>query len=50
MCEPPLTTVKQPQFQMGFLACEMLLERIQDPNITPKQIMLDVELIVRESL
>jgi len=50
MCEPPLSTVKQPQFQMGFLACEMLLEQINDRNIAPKQIMLDIELIIRESL
>jgi LacI family transcriptional regulator, repressor for deo operon, udp, cdd, tsx, nupC, and nupG len=50
MCEPPLSSVKQPQFQLGFLACEMLIEKIRDFSITPRQIMLDVELIVRESL
>lgn len=50
MCDPTLTTVKQPQYQMGFLACEMLIEKIRNENIAPKQIMLDTELIVRESL
>ncbi len=50
MCEPTLSTVKQPQFQMGFLAGEMLIEQIGDPTISPKQILLDVELIIRESL
>jgi len=50
LCDPPLTTVKQPQFQMGFLASEMLIEQIGDSNTAPKQILLDVELIVRESL
>lgn len=50
MCEPALTTVKQPQFQLGFLACEMLIEQIRDENIAPKQILLDVELIIRESI
>ena len=48
--EPSLTTVKQPQFQLGFLACEMLLEKINNQNTPPKQIMLDVEIIVRESI
>jgi LacI family repressor for deo operon, udp, cdd, tsx, nupC, and nupG len=50
MYEPALTTVKQPQFQLGFLACEMLIEQIRDISSTPRQIMLDAELIVRESL
>ena len=50
MSDPPLTTVKQPQFQLGFIACEMLIEQIQDPSVKPRQIMLDVELIVRETV
>lgn len=50
ICDPPLTTVKQPQFQMGFLASEMLIELIGNENTPPKQLLLDVELIVRESL
>ncbi len=48
--EPSMTTVKQPQFQMGFLAGEMLLEKINNTDVPPKQIMLDVEIIVRESI
>lgn len=50
MCEPPLTSVRQPQYQLGFLASEILIEKIQDFNIAPQQIMLDVELIIRESI
>ncbi len=50
MCEPSLTTVNQPQYQMGFIACEMLIEQIKNPKTLPRQIMLDVELIIRESL
>ncbi len=50
MSEPTLTTVKQPQYQIGFLACEMLVEQIHAPHIAPRQIMLDVEIIIRESL
>ena len=50
MSEPALTTVKQPQFQLGFLACEMLIEQIRDMSIAPRQILLNAELIIRESL
>ncbi len=50
MCDPPLTTVKQPQYQMGYLASEMLIEMINEKTTPPKQLLLDVELIVRESL
>ena len=50
IAEPSLTTVRQPQFQMGFLACEMLLEKINNEKTSPKQILLDVEIIVRESI
>jgi LacI family repressor for deo operon, udp, cdd, tsx, nupC, and nupG len=50
MSEPALTTVKQPQFQLGFLACEILIEQIRNIDIAPRQIMLNAELIIRESL
>jgi LacI family repressor for deo operon, udp, cdd, tsx, nupC, and nupG len=50
MSEPALTTVKQPQYQLGFLACEMLIEQMHSDNFAPRQIMLDAEIIIRESL
>lgn len=50
MCDPPLTTVKQPQYQMGFLACEMLIEQINDKSTATKQLLLEVELIMRKTL
>ena len=50
MSEPALTTVKQPQYQLGFLACEMLIEQMHTPNLAPRQIMLDAEIIIRESM
>lgn len=49
MCEPALTTINQPKQQMGYMACELLVELISTPNIRAKQIILDTELIVRES-
>lgn len=49
MYNPPITTVNQPRFQEGFSACEILLERIASPGIVTRSILLDTELIVRES-
>lgn len=49
MFSPTITTVSQPKFQMGFSACEMLLEKISNPNFATKSILLDTELIIRES-
>ncbi len=50
MCEPSLTTVNQPQFQLGFIACELLMERINNPQIAQRHILLETELIIRESI
>jgi DNA-binding LacI/PurR family transcriptional regulator len=47
---PPLTTVRQPMRIQGQLAAEMLLERIvADTTDSPKNRVLDCELIIRES-
>lgn len=46
---PSLTTVSQPKSQLGFLAAETLFEKLADPSIPSKKILLDTELIVRES-
>lgn len=47
--DPLLTTVSQPAFQMGNLACEILMNRIENPGYKPQQILLDTEIIVRGS-
>ena len=49
MVSPTLSTVSQPCFQMGFTACEMLADRISNPDTIPRSILLDTELILRES-
>ncbi len=49
MTSPSLTTVSQPSFQQGYSACELLMEMIENPSITPRSLLLDAELIVRES-
>lgn len=49
VCTPSITTVSQPRFQMGYTACEILLEKINDPSMEPRSILLETELIIRES-
>ncbi|HVZ18777.1 MAG TPA: LacI family DNA-binding transcriptional regulator [Terriglobales bacterium] len=47
---PRLTTVRQPLRKMGEIAAETLLKRIGQPGIkTPKQVVVEPELIVRET-
>lgn len=49
MTTPSITTVNQPKFQMGYTACEMLLELLEEPQEEMKSLILDTELIIRES-
>lgn len=49
MTTPSITTVNQPKFQMGYTACEMLLELIEDPYAEMRSLLLDTELVIRES-
>ncbi|ULQ60797.1 substrate-binding domain-containing protein [Brucepastera parasyntrophica] len=49
MTSPTITTVKQPKFQLGFSSCELLIQHIANPESTVRSILLETELIVRES-
>ena len=49
MTNPAITTINQPKFQLGFTACEMLLDRIDNPESPLQHVLLDTELIVRQS-
>ena len=49
MTQPTITTISQPGFQMGQQACSILAERISNPDIPHRQILLSTELIIRES-
>lgn len=46
---PSITTISQPKYQLGYTACELLIEKLQNPQILPQQILLNTELIIRES-
>ncbi len=49
MVQPSLTTIDQPSYQIGYQACELLVERILNPLSSTKKIILETELIIRES-
>ncbi|MDL2236384.1 LacI family transcriptional regulator [Christensenellaceae bacterium OttesenSCG-928-K19] len=45
----PLTTMSQPKYEIGKEGVRMLLERIDEPDGMPKQIILQSRLVIRES-
>ena len=46
---PKLTTIRQEREQMGRMAFKRLLERIEDPDLPPTEILFPAPLIERES-
>lgn len=46
---PPLTAVRQPSYDLGVTAIELLLKRLADPDRSISNITLKSELIIRES-
>ena len=46
---PSITTVSQPTFSQGYAACELLMDLIENPQIHVQSLILETELIVRES-
>jgi LacI family transcriptional regulator len=46
---PPLTTVRQPVYEIGKRTCGMLIELLQDKPLQQPHIILKPELIIRES-
>lgn len=47
---PSLSTVKQPAFETGELAAEMILKKIKKPHIETQNILLEPTLIERETV
>lgn len=48
-CEPPLTTMAQPKYEMGVSGMELLVKAMSGVRLRKKEIELEVELVVRES-
>jgi LacI family transcriptional regulator len=46
---PPLTTVRQPIYDIGRQICDMLIRLIQGEKVAKRHVLLQPELIVRES-
>ena len=49
MCDPMLTTVSQPKYDLGCTAMELLLRKMHDGLKEPVDIVLENELVIRES-
>jgi LacI family transcriptional regulator len=49
MAEPFLTVAAQPAYEMGRRATELLLQRIVDPTLPWQEVVLPMELIIRQS-
>jgi DNA-binding LacI/PurR family transcriptional regulator len=48
-CNPPLTTLRVPAVEMGEMAVEVLMEMIEGNLREAKRIILNTELVIRES-
>jgi DNA-binding LacI/PurR family transcriptional regulator len=46
---PPLTTVAQPRLEIGIRAANLLINRIEGDTEPPKQVVLPVSFVIRES-
>ncbi|WP_369385647.1 substrate-binding domain-containing protein [Lacticaseibacillus camelliae] len=46
---PSLTTVKQPSYEIGYEACEILVEKMTRKNAPDRHEVLDTSLLLRDS-
>jgi DNA-binding LacI/PurR family transcriptional regulator len=49
MTDPAITTVSQPMHRIGIDACKMLLNQIDQPDLIQPNIILQADLVVRQS-
>lgn len=49
LSDPHLSTVRQPIFQFGFKAVEILIDLIENGIKPPRRIIMDTELVIRDS-
>ena len=50
LTQPALTTVYQPGYDMGVLACELLLNRVRGADFPPQKRIVSTELRIRDSV
>lgn len=50
MVTPTITTVKQPQYEIGYKAMELLFEKMTKKTIQNKNVILDYSIVERESV
>jgi len=46
---PPLTTIRQPGYEIGVNAAELLINRLHNPDASFKNVVLNPQIVVRES-
>lgn len=46
---PPLTTMRQPLREMGEIAVQLLLQRLDEPGMPPERVVVPTELVLRSS-
>lgn len=46
---PPLTTVHQPIYQIGTTICRMLIQLVRQEELEERHVLLEPQLVVRES-
>lgn len=49
LCQPPLTTARQPMESLGIEAAQLLLKALRIPGLAPQRIVLPVESVIRGS-
>ena len=49
LVSPSLSTVNQPNYQMGYKAAELLINYIKNPSEPHNEVVLKTELVIRES-
>jgi LacI family transcriptional regulator len=49
LTHPQLTTVRQPAYEAGWRVCEMLVRLLQEGTLEERHVLLEPQLIVRES-
>jgi LacI family transcriptional regulator len=47
--QPPLTTIRIPHYEIGAGAADLVLERLQDPDVAPRHLRLQPTLVIRKS-